>query len=95
MIASAFSRGIVELEASAPAEAAWVDTVMQRSALVAERRKGCTPGYYNREGLLDERTQQGSFFLGGPTEYADILESWRAQGALDGLDVHTSDLAPR
>ncbi|MDP9168602.1 MAG: NAD(P)/FAD-dependent oxidoreductase, partial [Actinomycetota bacterium] len=95
VIASAFSRGIVELEASAPAEAAWVDTVMQRSALVAERRKGCTPGYYNREGLLDERTQQGSFFLGGPTEYADILESWRAQGALDGLDVHTSDLAPR
>ena len=95
VIASAFSRGIVEVEASAPAEAAWVDTVMQRSALVAERRKGCTPGYYNREGLLDERTQQGSFFLGGPTEYADILESWRAQGALDGLDVHTSDLAPR
>lgn len=95
VIASAFSRGIVQVEASAPAEAAWVDTVMQRSALVAERRKGCTPGYYNREGLLDERTQQGSFFLGGPTEYADILESWRAQGALDGLDVHTSDLAPR
>lgn len=94
LIASALSRGMVEVEASAAAEAAWVDTVMQRSALVAERRNACTPGYYNREGWVDERTQQGSFFIGGPTEYADILESWRAHGALEGLDVRTSDMAP-
>jgi hypothetical protein len=46
----------------------WVDTVMERSALVVERRKACTPGYYNREGRVDDRTQKGSFFIGGPTE---------------------------
>jgi hypothetical protein len=95
VIASALSRAVVEVEASASAEAAWVDTVMQRSALVAERRKACTPGYDNREGRVDERTQQGSFFIGGPTEYADILELWRAQGAFEGLGVHTSEQAPR
>jgi len=90
VIASAVSRGIVEVEATAQAEAAWVDTVLQRSALVAERRKACTPGYYNREGWVDERTQLGSFFIGGPTEYADTLESWRSRGALDGLDTGTA-----
>jgi len=90
VIASAVSRGIVEVEATAQAEAAWVDTVLQRSALVAERRKACTPGYYNREGWVDERTQLGSFFIGGPTEYADTLESWRSRGALDGLETGTA-----
>ena len=32
-------------------------------------------------------TRQGSFFLGGPTEYAEILQAWRDDGGLDGLDV--------
>ncbi|MBV9514883.1 MAG: NAD(P)/FAD-dependent oxidoreductase [Mycobacteriaceae bacterium] len=94
VIAWALGRGIVEVEASAAAEAAWVDTVMQRSALVAERRKACTPGYYNREGRVDHRTQQGSFFIGGPTEYADILDAWRVDGTLEGLDVRGEQIAP-
>ncbi len=92
VIASALSRGIVEVEASAPAEAAWVDTVMERSALVAERRKACTPGYYNREGRVDDRTQKGSFFIGGPTEYADILAAWRDEGTLSGLDLRSEQI---
>ena len=93
VIASALSRGITEVEASASAEAAWVDTVIGRSALVAERRKACTPGYYNREGRVDHRTQQGSFFIGGPTEYADILKAWRVEGTLDGLDLRSEEIA--
>jgi cation diffusion facilitator CzcD-associated flavoprotein CzcO len=93
VIASALSRGITEVEASASAEAAWVDTVVGRSALVAERRKACTPGYYNREGRVDHRTQQGSFFIGGPTEYADILNAWRVEGTLDGLDLRSTENA--
>ena len=95
VIANALSRGITEVEASASAEAAWVDTVMQRSALVAARRKSCTPGYYNREGRVDGRTQQGSFFIGGPTEYADILQAWRAEGTLSGLECRSEETAPR
>jgi cation diffusion facilitator CzcD-associated flavoprotein CzcO len=93
VIASALSRGITEVEASASAEAAWVDTVLARSALVAQRRKACTPGYYNREGRVDHRTQQGSFFIGGPTEYADILTAWRVEGTLDGLDLRSEEIA--
>jgi cation diffusion facilitator CzcD-associated flavoprotein CzcO len=91
LIAAALRRGIVEIEASASAEAGWVQTVMERSALVAQRRKACTPGYYNREGRLDHRTQQGSFFIGGPTEYADILKKWRDEDALAGLEARAAD----
>ncbi|MCV7199159.1 flavin-containing monooxygenase [Mycobacterium angelicum] len=87
IIAWALEHGVTEVEASAGAEAAWVDMVVQRSALTAERAESCTPGYYNREGKADAKTRQGSFFFGGPTEYADILESWRVQGDLQGFDI--------
>ena len=65
IIAWALERGVTEVEASPDAEAAWVDTVVARSAAGAERAKTCTPGYYNREGKADAKTRQGSFFFGG------------------------------
>ncbi|MDP7704644.1 MULTISPECIES: NAD(P)/FAD-dependent oxidoreductase [unclassified Mycobacterium] len=87
IIAWALEHGVAEVEASAAAEAAWVETVVQRSAATAERAKTCTPGYYNREGKADAKTRQGSFFFGGPTEYADLLAAWRDGGDLAGFDV--------
>lgn len=77
IIAWALEHGVSEVEASPEAEAAWVEAVVARSAATAERAKTCTPGYYNREGKADAKTRQGSFFFGAPTEYADILETWR------------------
>jgi cation diffusion facilitator CzcD-associated flavoprotein CzcO len=89
VIAWGLSHEAAEVEACAEAEAAWVKTVIQRSGASAERAKSCTPGYYNREGQANAKTRQGSFFFGSPTEYADLLEAWRANGSLEGLDVHT------
>lgn len=87
IIAWAVEHGVSEVEASPEAEAAWVEAVVTRSAATAERAKTCTPGYYNREGKADAKTRQGSFFFGAPTEYADILETWRAKGGLEGLAI--------
>ncbi len=87
VISWALQHGVSQVEATADAEAAWVDAVLERSGVIAGRRKSCTPGYYNREGRADDRLSQDSFFFGTPTEYADILGSWRAQGRLDGLDI--------
>ena len=87
VIAWALKHGAIEVEATADAEAAWVDTVLERSNVIAGRRESCTPGYYNREGRADERLRQDSFLFGSPTEYADILESWRAAETFDGLAI--------
>ncbi|KQH81222.1 monooxygenase [Mycobacterium gordonae] len=93
IIAWALQHGVSEVEASAAAEASWVETVVQRAAATAERARTCTPGYYNREGKADAKTRQGSFFFGGPTEYADLLAAWRADGDLSGFDIRpTRDL---
>jgi cation diffusion facilitator CzcD-associated flavoprotein CzcO len=90
IIAWAVARGVAEVEASPGAEAAWVDTVVARSTATAERARTCTPGYYNREGKADAKTRQGSFFFGAPTEYADILEAWRADGEMAGLEIRAA-----
>lgn len=95
VIAWALRHGATEVEATAEAEAAWVDAVVERSSVIAGRRESCTPGYYNREGHASARLNRDSFFFGSPTEYADILEAWRADGTLDGLDVRaTAPLSP-
>lgn len=90
VIAWALQHDAAELEATAEAEAAWVDTVVERSSVIAGRREACTPGYYNREGQASARLNRDSFFFGSPTEYADILDAWRTGGTLDGLDVRES-----
>jgi cation diffusion facilitator CzcD-associated flavoprotein CzcO len=92
IIAWALEHGVTEVETSLRAEAAWVDTVVARSTATAERAKTCTPGYYNREGQADAKTRQGSFFFGGPTEYADILQAWRANGDMEGLEIRGAEM---
>ncbi|MFO7590128.1 MAG: hypothetical protein R6X23_04420 [Acidimicrobiia bacterium] len=91
VIAWALERAAVEVEASAEAEQAWVDQIVARGARTADSVKYCTPGYYNAEGQADARTRQGGFYFGGPTEYAEILESWRSDGTAAGLDVRTKE----
>ena len=94
MIAWALERGVTEIEASSSAESGWVDLVVARSAATAERARTCTPGYYNREGKADAKTRQGSFFIGAPTEYADMLETWRAKGDLGGYEIRGGKPGP-
>lgn len=93
VIAWALDNGVTALEATADAEAAWVQTVVARSGVIAGRRESCTPGYYNREGQASARLNQDSFFFGGPTEYADILRAWREEGNLAGMAVTATELS--
>jgi len=85
---------VVELEATTAAEQAWVDEIVARGERTADSAKHCTPGYYNAEGQADARTRQGGFYFGGPTEYADILETWRSDGTAPGLDIRRREDAP-
>ncbi|MCJ7671153.1 MAG: monooxygenase, partial [Acidimicrobiia bacterium] len=94
IIAWALEHDVVELEASTAAEQAWVDEIVARGERTAESAKTCTPGYYNAEGQSDARTRQGGFYFGGPTEYADILETWRSDGTMPGLGLRKREDAP-
>jgi cation diffusion facilitator CzcD-associated flavoprotein CzcO len=74
------------VEVTEAAEADWVGTISARSMLSAEFAEQCTPGYYNNEGRPGVLSQQNGFFFGGPMEFVEILEQWRADGTMPGLD---------
>ncbi len=87
IVERALDRGLESLEASEQAEAEWVDAVVELADRMTEFGEQCTPGYYNNEGNPGRKTRQGGFYFGGPTEFVKILEDWRADGAMRGLEL--------
>jgi cyclohexanone monooxygenase len=86
IVRTALEDGARSLEATAEAESAWVDRVLENAEGRSEFTEQCTPGYYNNEGQPSRETRQGFFFMGAPTEFLDILEAWRAGGEMEGLE---------
>jgi cyclohexanone monooxygenase len=78
--------GIRTFEPSQEAERAWVDRVhamTYRTKFDLE----CTPGYYNNDGAPTEGAGVTAFYPGNPHRFMQMLEAWRAQGGLPGMDV--------
>jgi len=87
VIERALSKGLHSVEATADAEAEWVQTVFDFGGRFAEFTADCTPGYYNNEGQPSDKGRQSGFYFGEPTEFGEILEAWRADGSMKGLEV--------
>ncbi|MFZ5932088.1 MAG: flavin-containing monooxygenase [Pseudomonadota bacterium] len=89
VINHAMGRNVRAVEASKQAEDDWVSTCQQKARLGERFYAECTPGYYNNEGKPGET---GNGFLngqygGGPVEFFKILDNWRKEGELRGLEV--------
>ena len=87
IIKTALDRGISSLEVSEEAEAEWVNTILQLAQLGGDYQQSCTPSYYNNEGKPGEISRQNGFFLGEPMEFMELLEAYRNDGGLKGLEV--------
>ncbi len=82
------ARGGRVAEASERAEAEWVATINRLARRGARFFRECTPGYYNSEG----KPGSGNGFTdgaygAGPVEFFALLQQWRDEGNLDGLEV--------
>ncbi len=86
IISRALGDDLKTLEVSEEAEAGWVESVLQHSNDRSEFLESCTPGYINNEGSDRRQFRQNGFFLGEPTEFKKILEEWRAEGGMKGLE---------
>jgi cyclohexanone monooxygenase len=51
--------------------------------------ESCTPGYYNNEGKPADRSVQDGSYGAGSVAFIHVLEQWRADGTLAGLDLTT------
>ena len=81
------ARGTRTVEASAEAEADWVNTIVKLSRARQPFLNECTPGYYNNEGKPNERTARNSQFWRGPMVFIRMLDAWRKEGTLKGLEL--------
>jgi cyclohexanone monooxygenase len=87
VVKEATARNIKTLEPKAEAEAKWVDTIVRQATMAAPYLAECTPGYYNNEGQMSERTAKNASFGRGPVVFIKMLEDWRASGTFPGLET--------
>ncbi|MEM7232853.1 MAG: monooxygenase, partial [Planctomycetota bacterium] len=87
IVDQASTRGAKTVEASEEGESAWVAQCIEKAGMGRDFLESCTPGYYNNEGKTGEVNAQNGFYGGGSPEFFSILEAWRKDGKLEGLDV--------
>lgn len=87
IISHALENDVTEIEVSADAEEAWVQTILEKgTGGAALGGEGCTPGYYNNEGKPNPTFAQGMPYGEGPIAFFKLLKSWRELGEFDGLE---------
>jgi cyclohexanone monooxygenase len=74
-------------EASQEAEDAWVQTIIDLSIMRQKFLEECTPGYYNNEGNVQAMSARNGSYGAGPVAFVKVLEDWRAEGSLAGLEL--------
>jgi cation diffusion facilitator CzcD-associated flavoprotein CzcO len=88
VVTEAQARGNQVLEPSAEAEDAYVREVHSLSRMSEKFYSECTPGYYNSEGEpANRRGFLTDVYGAGPVVFFDKLAAWRADGALEGLEL--------
>jgi cyclohexanone monooxygenase len=78
------------VEAAQDAEEAWVQTIISSAIMRQKFQEECTPGYYNNEGKPSALAARNGFYGHGPIAFARLLQEWRSEGLLKGLELNPS-----
>ncbi len=87
IIKTGTEKGLQRVEASEEGEAGWVQQCIDKARNAGDFLENCTPGYYNNEGKTSELSTQNGWYGGGSIEFFKILEDWRSEGHLEGMDL--------
>ncbi|MBE3044355.1 hypothetical protein IMZ48_17670 [Candidatus Bathyarchaeota archaeon] len=85
----------VSVATSAEAAEEWAEQVILRAPALGAML-GCTPGYYNAEGGIDRISPERQLVAArsgtwgsGFEDYLSIIEAWREEGGMRGMEVQT------
>jgi cyclohexanone monooxygenase len=94
IISEVRARGAQTVQPTEEAEAAWVAEIRRLAITTNAFIESCTPGYYNNEGT----PRAGSAFFGaytpGINAFNRLLEEWREQGDMVGLELKGTASSP-
>jgi cyclohexanone monooxygenase len=87
IVRRAMDDGLATVEATEEGVRQWAERCIEKADMARDFFESCTPGYYNNEGKLSERSVQNGFYGGGAgsPEFFSILEAWRTEGTMKGL----------
>ncbi|MET0390421.1 MAG: NAD(P)/FAD-dependent oxidoreductase, partial [Polyangiales bacterium] len=89
-IARCVSAGVVRVEPTRVATYNWLRITLGTMFQFARYNANCTPGYYNNEGRTPRHliaALRSAPYLGSALDWAQMLETWRAEGAMRGLKL--------
>jgi len=75
------------VEAQQQAEDEWVEEIKRLSRFNEDFLASCTPGYYNNEGQPNPKSIQNGSYGKGSNPYFAIINAWREEGSMQGLDL--------
>ncbi len=88
MVTQTRALGRKALEPTPDGEFAYVQEVKGLARIGERFYRECTPGYYNSEGAAGNRNGFFSEMYGaGPLRFFEVLEEWRANGRMEGLEL--------
>lgn len=91
VVTQCMKRGIRTVEPTQEAEDSWVETIVKLGSLRKAFLTDCTPGYYSQEHTELKSAAKNASYGGGSPAFIKILEDWRAQGDMQGLDIKYLD----
>jgi cation diffusion facilitator CzcD-associated flavoprotein CzcO len=89
VIKQSLDSGATTVEVRGEAQQRWGDVIAEKSQYNPEAMRSCTPGAYNNENT-DAKSEPGVFanaYGGGPIEYLNLLDAWRADGMQHDLEL--------
>jgi cyclohexanone monooxygenase len=87
IVRHALDHQVRTVEASQAAEDEWVETIISKAVMRQAFLEECTPGYYNNEGKPSTLAARNGSYGAGPVAFVKVLEDWRAEGTLPGLEL--------
>ncbi|MDG2003568.1 MAG: monooxygenase, partial [Novosphingobium sp.] len=87
IIARCLAENVVTVQPSEEAQEEWVAEMRKTAEMRAAMPDTCTPGSYNQEGKPADGTHLSGSFMKGPIAYIDLLEKWREDGTMPGLEL--------
>ncbi len=93
LISSSIEAGIESIEARPEAEDEWLNQLFGVAMGLMNYSGGCTPGYYNSEGVMTEQGARNVTYPGSLLDYIGFLNDWREAGDYRGARVVRSAAA--
>ena len=89
IVGESLARQARTVEVTPEAEAEWVQTILNLAVMRQKFAEECTPGYYNNEGQPAVSAVRNGPYGAGPIAFVKVLEDWRAEGELKGLELRS------